>query len=370
MTKIQYSITDTDEFSGAVIFIDGEPVTVSSDNHQWEELRDLLIQGTEDIDRVRALSSPAAEVSRRFLALSERITLRDEQIYLDGDVLENVFTEHLLRILADGAEGRDAGFPAYVAFLEKLATNPSKKSRKHLTTFVEANKLVLAPDGDIIAYKGVGPTGLSSNAGYGIVNGEIFENAQLQNDVGSVIEIPRSMVDDDRDSTCSTGLHVGAYNYASRFAQKLLTVKVNPRDVVAVPFDASNQKMRVCRYVVVETTVEEITRPTHAFVVQVVEAEDEDYSEDENETEEPEFYEDEDEDSEAAPSPREYTIQVVNPAQVVPVQTPEEKDFLDRVARMQIVLETLPEGTNLRRYRNKNVTSKNRLAFDKAIELA
>jgi len=381
MTKTQYTITDTEEFSGATVFIDGEPHTVSSTNNpSWTAIVEILLSGEDPENRLLDLIYPAKDIESRFKSLSERITVRGGTLYLDGDAIENEFTDHILRILGEGTEEKDAGFPAYVAFLEKLATNPSKKSRKHLASFVEANGMVLDPDGDIIAYKGVSSSGHSTFAGYGIVDGVIFEHAKLQNNVGSVVEIPRSMVDNDRSVACSVGLHVGAYAYASTFGSKLLTVKVNPRDVVSVPSDHYDQKVRVSRYVVVENNKGEIHTPTHSFVADsFVEPEDEDYSEDENETEEPDFYDENDDESDEAEW-EEYrrgalAEQIEAEAaptliQVVPVVSLEEQDFLDRVARMAIVLESLPEGTNLKRYRNKNVTQKNRLAFDKAIELA
>jgi bifunctional DNA-binding transcriptional regulator/antitoxin component of YhaV-PrlF toxin-antitoxin module len=62
----------------------------------------------------------------------------------------------------------------------------------------------------------------------------------------------RSEVDDDPAVTCSRGLHVAAFPYARDFYPngKMMEVKVNPMDVVAVPDDYNAQKMRVCKYVV------------------------------------------------------------------------------------------------------------------------
>jgi hypothetical protein len=65
----------------------------------------------------------------------------------------------------------------------------------------------------------------------------------------------RSLVDDNRDVACSVGLHVGNHHYASTFlggGSKLLTVKVNPRDVVSVPSDSNDEKIRACRFTVLE----------------------------------------------------------------------------------------------------------------------
>ena len=69
----------------------------------------------------------------------------------------------------------------------------------------------------------------------------------------------RGQVDADRERTCSFGLHVAAFSYASNFTGGiLLEVEVNPRDVVAVPPDYNQQKMRVCRYRVLRRAENEI----------------------------------------------------------------------------------------------------------------
>ena len=63
----------------------------------------------------------------------------------------------------------------------------------------------------------------------------------------------RARVDDDRRHSCSNGLHVGAIGYVNSFGygeDKVVIVKVNPKDVVSVPLDSSCQKCRVCEYVV------------------------------------------------------------------------------------------------------------------------
>ena len=62
--------------------------------------------------------------------------------------------------------------------------------------------------------------------------------------------MPRESVNADREVTCSRGLHIAARSYAEGFGTsgKLLVVKVNPIDVVAVPTDYHRQKMRCCKY--------------------------------------------------------------------------------------------------------------------------
>ena len=69
--------------------------------------------------------------------------------------------------------------------------------------------------------------------------------------VGTPITMPREECDSDPDRTCSNGLHVGSMAYVDDFGHGdsvILEVLVSPRNVVAVPTDYNNTKMRCCEY--------------------------------------------------------------------------------------------------------------------------
>jgi hypothetical protein len=197
-------------------------------------------------------------------------------------------------LLSDNASVNAA--QSFVAFIEKIYSNPSKQSQESLYEFIKRYNISILPDGDFIAYKGVNADGTSRTAGYGIVDGVVFEKANLQNNVGSVVEIPRSKVNADTSVGCSTGLHAGSYEYASSFARGLLlTVKINPRDVVSVPDHESYQKIRVSRYIVLDTTEVQLPEVFVDFDEDNDWARDDDY-EDYDDYNDDEDYEDEDED--------------------------------------------------------------------------
>lgn len=333
-SSISYQITSNDEFSGASILIDGEPYTVSSSHPDWADIRDGLIDETYDADELLELINPAAGVAAGLTRLSERVTFDAGTIFFDGDELDNSLTKHIIRILndSDSAERAEKHYAPFVAFLEKLYTNPSKKSRKHLYSFVESHGITITDNGDFIAYKGVNNDGTSIHKGYGIVNGVVFESANLKNEVGAVVEIPRARVDNDRSVACSTGLHAGTYDYARSFAPRLLTVTINPRDVVSVPSDYQNAKIRVSRYVVKELA------PNAQYDT-------------------PSF------------TPAEPENEFASDAAVAAAKNASDPtDFAARVDRMVDVIDALPKDTNLRKYRNKKVTAKNRLPFDEAVK--
>ena len=86
-----------------------------------------------------------------------------------------------------------------------------------------------------------------------------IHSGTIRNAVGDKVSMERNDVDDNRNVTCSDGLHFAAYGYASTWAgridgvnRKLMLMKVHPRDVVSIPIDYNNQKGRCCYYEVVD----------------------------------------------------------------------------------------------------------------------
>lgn len=322
-----YKISSDEKFTGITVIVGGEPYTVGEDHPNYIRIRDHVINKVDDDSALLAMISPIEEVQAKLKPLTERLTYRGGKIYFDGDILDNALTAVLTRLIEDGSD--EADYLAYANFIEKLSVNPSKKSRKHLYKFIEANSITLLPNGNLLLYKGVTTDGKSLHAGYGIVNGEVIEHDYLKNETGSVVEMPRSMVDNNRDITCSVGLHVGAYAYASTFGRRMITVSVNPRDVVSVPSDYHDQKMRVSRYTVLEGVeqVEEVQKPVF------VPAEANYPSSDDAETE---------------------------------LSDREIKDN-NKINAFLKVLASL-DPAKYRNYRNKRVTQKNRPLFDAAID--
>ena len=123
-------------------------------------------------------------------------------------------------------------------FLDNVMLNPDERSREHVYDFIERWNAPLTEDGCFIAFKGV-------RENYTDVYTGNFDNSP-----GKVVEQDRAICDPDPSRTCSSGLHVCASYYLDTFwgNQKVIAVKVNPRDVVAVPTDYKYSKMRVCRY--------------------------------------------------------------------------------------------------------------------------
>jgi len=182
----------------------------------------------------------------------------------------------------------DAGldFQPLINFFDNIQKNPSPESVKDLYAFLEHNGISITEDGCFCAYKGVERDYHSNFQGVWTKdsNGDFQYNANghYDNTPGSRCEMPRDKVDDNREVTCSSGLHVASYSYANGFSSRTVLVKVDPADVVSVPTDYNGQKMRTCGYDVLKDVTEEVKAPL--------------YTDDMDETSNDDFYDDNEDD--------------------------------------------------------------------------
>ena len=148
------------------------------------------------------------------------------------------------RILQFMREGINAA--PLLNFLNKVMTNSSFRVIKDLYTFLSNRNMPLDPDGDFYGYKAIRNDWMDKHSG------------RISNHIGEVLVFDRRKVDDDPQHDCSFGLHVGSIQYVKHFAScygneggdRIIIVKVNPADVVAVP-EYDTTKLRCCRYEVI-----------------------------------------------------------------------------------------------------------------------
>lgn len=224
--------------NGVLLFIDGAQYTVGNDHPNFNRIKEAITN--RDFASIPALADIVTSV-RNWLNNGRDFELRGDQVYLNGTPFSREITNKVLSMIEAGANAE----PLY-AFLRKVRENPSKTAQDELLLFCVANGFMIHEDGDIIAYKSV-------RGNYTDIHSGKFRNA-----VGDVVTMERHTVDDNRDRTCSTGLHFASHEYASTWAgtidgtnRRLMVMKINPRDVVSIPSDYNNQKGRCCRYEVI-----------------------------------------------------------------------------------------------------------------------
>lgn len=269
-TKIKgYSITD-------------QYVTVNynSQTHmvpRTDALADKLIAALREKreDDIPNLISVAKRISNFSDGLFK---VKNGKIYVDGQEAPKVLGEKILKFSNEGLP-----YEPLVKFARNLQQNPSFRSVQELFGFLEKNDHPITEEGNFIAYKRV------------LANLKDIHSGTMDNSPGLTVEVPRNQVDEDSNKTCSHGLHVANWDYAhnhfgssQRDTDVMLEVEVNPADVVAIPADYNNSKMRVCKYVVLglidrEHSSDTYLRKTTPVVVEDDELEEEDDYEEEEE---------------------------------------------------------------------------------------
>lgn len=249
---MQYIVVNTEDGGNITVFVKGSVPQVAHSSHpNFEKIVQGAIAGD---DTILELFDTAQAAVSRFERLTERVTTANGRLYLDGEEIDNSLSAQVVRFLGEGVED----WKPLVNFFENVQANPNEHSREQLYTWLNEREFTITPEGLIVGYKGVRSTDEEGQfksifGGQAIVDGEVF-TGNIPNYKGAVVEMPRGEVEWDPAVGCHRGLHVGTYNYAESFSQgALLEVHVNPRDVVSVPTDCGWAKMRVCRYLVVDT---------------------------------------------------------------------------------------------------------------------
>lgn len=180
------------------------------------------------------------------------VSIKGGEVYYGDNRLGGVVVERIFDFMANGLP-----VEPIMAFVNKLYLNPSSRAVNELYRFLEHKNLPITPDGNFRAYKGLDGNFYSITAGkLTLLQGKANDKGQIFNGIGETVECVRHQVDDNKDNTCSYGLHAGSLEYARDFAQgKMVIVEINPADVVSIPSDCEGQKLRTCKYAVVEEYV-------------------------------------------------------------------------------------------------------------------
>lgn len=242
------------QFSGGklIFVIKGIPYYIQKSDRNFASVAKALKEGKTEDEILEIYKHGSNIVEYLASAKQTSVAYVNGQVLLNGKPLHNSITSRV-------ATFAEAGLPIeyLLKFIENIEQNPSFNSRNQLYQFLEHSDIVLTDDGCFIAYKAV-----RSNY-YDKYSGTIL------NTVGEHVSMDRSKIDDSQTSHCSYGLHVGSILYAGpggfyhQSGDRVMLVKVNPKDVVAVPNDHSCQKCRVCEYDVVGEVTEKLTAPLY-----------------------------------------------------------------------------------------------------------
>jgi len=229
----------------------------------------ILTEREDIVTKIEELCNPAKKIE--FNSDGRFEFDGNSAMYLKGtsDPIPEFLAKKLLEYIDKGLN-----VEALVNFWKNTLLNPDKGVRQQLFGFLEHNGHPITDKGYFLAYKAVKVARkYDAETGEEVVSvrydentGERIEETLNQSmtfkpyhsgahgmtvKVGEPITMPREECDSDPEVTCSAGLHVGSMEYVHDFGYSsgvILEVLVSPRNVVAVPTDYNNTKMRTCEY--------------------------------------------------------------------------------------------------------------------------
>ena len=228
--RFPFTVTPT----SIMMMVKGKTYTITQDSHpNYTKIREAL--KNKEYDVAKDLVDVAVSINNFGQG---KITVQNGAIYYAGQPLHNALTNRVLQQMNEGFDVQPM-----LTFLENLMQNPSKRAVDELYGFLEQNSLPITEDGHFVAYKRVRD------------DFKDFYTGKMDNSVGAEVSMNRNQVDDDKDRTCSEGLHFCSLEYLPHYHSnqgRIVIVKINPADVVSIPSDYNNAKGRACRYVVIE----------------------------------------------------------------------------------------------------------------------
>lgn len=240
MENVVYIVNDS---SIVVHYNDGETFILDSTHDEYDSAKDLIMNGkVEDFKKLLIdIMDAIANMSK-------------EEFYIDNDTLYylGVPIKSSVGKLYVQKHNEGNGIEAIQAFIRNVQANPYKQSKasvEELYDFLSNTGMPLTADGCFLAYKYVKKDYKDSHTG------------TVEHVIGESLPVlGEGEFDPDRNQTCSKGYHFCAYKYLGSYNKsnyfRLLLVKVNPKDVVAIPTDYNNMKGRAVTYEILDEIIE------------------------------------------------------------------------------------------------------------------
>ena len=219
--------------SSLTILLGSKPYNIASTDKVYAEVIELVKANATEAEVLAVINRAQAAVQAA-AQITPNIAIQNGVVTFKGQSIDNSLTTRMLGMLDEGFD-----LVPMAKFLENLMDNPSYRAVTELYSFLEKGNMPITPDGHFMAYKAVRADFKDIHSG------------TMDNSIGQVVEMSRNGVDDDKNRTCSAGLHFCSFEYLPHFAcaqGHVVLVKINPRDVVAIPADYNDTKGRTCRY--------------------------------------------------------------------------------------------------------------------------
>lgn len=212
----------------------GKPNIITSDRVNYRAIINAVKEDNKE------LVFELLDEAQTIISLTEgRVRIEGQKVYFDDQEIHGALVNKLTHMLESGF----TNLTGWMKFTEKLMSNPSMKSREQSYPFIARTDILITENGNCKGYKGVRNDFRDKYSG------------NFDNSPGMKHKMPRRDVDDDVDNGCSYGFHIGSHKYADGWGGsdgKLMIVEFNPKHIVSVPHCSNHEKLRVCKYKVLE----------------------------------------------------------------------------------------------------------------------
>ena len=215
-------------------YVDDNFYQVSFKHPQYAKLKKAVHENDSETF-IRVYREDLVDFSCEKYEIEDKIEVTKETIEYRGHVIDDP-------VLIEVIKSYSTQCDALKRFIDNLFLNPQWESIKQLGAFLKHNNFPLTEDGCFLGYKAVRTDYMDKYTG------------TIDNSVGRTVTMPRADVAFDPAVACSSGLHVGTYNYAQSYGGNncvIVVVKVNPAHCVSVPHDHNSEKLRCSQYQVI-----------------------------------------------------------------------------------------------------------------------
>src|SRR5215208_3155851 len=127
-----FTLTGDGESSSIAVFANGELLVAGSDHPNFTTIVKMARDGDESVVNLFDIGQVIAS---SFDAVSERVSYQNGGLFFDGDPIEGLLVDHIVRSLEAGLQDTTG----LVNFLENLKSNPNAESVSMLYDWLQAN---------------------------------------------------------------------------------------------------------------------------------------------------------------------------------------------------------------------------------------
>lgn len=249
-----------------LLIVGGKPENIAL--HNTEEHYDQIIQaikdGKSDSEIYGILKEKELKL-KQAAQVTDKIKVEGGEVFFEGDKVDGYLVTSMLNMIAEGFDIKPMAL-----FLTRLSENPSSRVYGELYEFLEKGGIPLTEDGCFLAYRKVNkefydihsrsvlnkPADLMDDRDLEVIQHKMGNRGEATVEIIdgiTTISMPRRMVNDNSNETCSHGFHAASYEYMQHFGADasgdiIIICKIDPKDVVSIPRDYNASKMRICRY--------------------------------------------------------------------------------------------------------------------------